>query len=97
MSEKSPEQIESEYKAASDLEDIIRLRQFPPFLYFMRRISEKKYDQERKVLDPSTPNDSLIAEKNLLRVWDEVENLLANDEAGCRNILGLAPGALPEK
>lgn len=88
---------ESEARAASDLEDIIRLRQFPPFQYFLRRIAEKKRDQERKVLDPSTPNDALVGEKNLLRVWDEVETLLANDEAGCRNILGLPPDALPEK
>lgn len=96
MSEKSPEQIESEYKASCDLEDIMRLRSFPPFLYFLRRISEKKHDQERKVLDPSTPNEALIGEKNLLRVWDEIENLLSNDEAGCRNILGLAPDELPK-
>ncbi len=93
---KSPEQIESEAKAREDLEDIVRLRSFPPFGYFLRRISEKKRDQERKVLDPSTPNDALIGEKNLLRVWDEIENLLSNDEAGCRNILGIAPDALPE-
>jgi hypothetical protein len=96
MSEKSPEQIESEAKAQSDLEDIIRLRQFPPFRYFMRRIREKKLDQQSKVLDPSTPNDALIGEKNLLRVWDEIENLLANDEAGCRNILGIDPNELPD-
>jgi len=96
MSEKSQEQLESEAKAQSDLEDIMRLKSFPPFAYFKRRISEKKRDQEAKVLNQSTPDDTLVYEKRLLLVWNEVETLLSNDEAGCRNILGIEPDALPE-
>jgi len=93
---KSPEQIESEFKAQSDLENILRLKSFPPFSYFLRRIAEKKRDQELKILDQSTPDDQLIHEKRLLKVWEEVENLLANDEAGCRNILSIPGDELPQ-
>lgn len=94
---KSDEQIASEHRAQGDLESIIRLRAFQPFTrYFMQRIKEKKLAQQAKVLDPSTPDDELAQEKNLLRVWNEVESLIDNDEAGCRSILALPSDELPQ-
>lgn len=78
-------------RAAADLEDIERLKKFPPFRYFMRRIEEETEKTSAKILDSTTKDEDLHDLKVRHRTLDEVSKILEVDESGCRSVIATAP------
>ncbi len=88
----NPEAAERK-RAAEDLEDIQKLTKYAPFQrYYLRRLNDELHKAEVKVLDGrSLPSDQL---HDAVVVHDTIKTLskmIAEDEAGCRNVLANAP------
>lgn len=86
------EDVQEKARAVQDLEDIAALRKLPAFgRYFARRVLGQMETSREKVLhDKKLTPQGLYEERLRYLAFRETVEILAGDEAGCRNIIGVA-------
>lgn len=75
-------------RAKADLNNIQVLRNNHAFVeYFMRRVGSMRSDAENKILKKGATASEMAEAKAVYDVLVDIENLLDQDEQGCRNLL----------